>query len=340
MQCCAIRTACGKIAFLSVSWWPAASYIAHASIEMAGGRPRWRRKDTRLVVTGWLRVAVAAFTDGERLRGDFAVVPKPRRSQFVVSGRYRLYKPHVVFASGAPVILGRRRSAANTGRRRRNVGRGHGRRRNGEAVSLVRLAGVVADSHKIRTEVFAGVEAQGGGVVTAGCGDRHRIGRNDLDFGFGSVVRVDLRDSGQERRVPLFLRRLHAVTIRERRRAVVQSPGAATANQSTGISIIVQAKPYFVQYKCFGANRALVQAMSLGGKGSIRRQCPPSLLYPPNLVMPRKISFKHIIKTKVFPLKMYFAPEHLKPDYGPALVQPIRNLKCRFRTDSFQGRNS
>jgi len=49
---------------------------------------------------------------------------------------------------------------------------------------------------------------------------------------------------------------------------------------------------------------------------------------PPKFVVPRKICFKHAIKTKILPPKMYFAPQSLKPDYGPGfpMEAAMRNL--------------
>ena len=43
---------------------------------------------------------------------------------------------------------------------------------------------------------------------------------------------------------------------------------------------------------------------------------PKSFLFTPNFVVLRKISFKRMIKIKIFPPKMYFAPQTLKPVYG------------------------
>ena len=39
--------------------------------------------------------------------------------------------------------------------------------------------------------------------------------------------------------------------------------------------------------------------------------------WPQNFVVSRKIYFNHMIKTKLFPPKMYFAPQTPKPGYGP-----------------------
>jgi len=46
--------------------------------------------------------------------------------------------------------------------------------------------------------------------------------------------------------------------------------------------------------------------------GDIRGQLPKAFLFPPNFVVLKTICFKHMIKTKSSPLKMYFAPPNLK----------------------------
>jgi len=43
---------------------------------------------------------------------------------------------------------------------------------------------------------------------------------------------------------------------------------------------------------------------------------PPTFCVPPNFVVPRKICFTHVIKTKFLPPIIYFSPANLK-SYGP-----------------------
>jgi len=68
-----------------------------------------------------------------------------------------------------------------------------------------------------------------------------------------------------------------------------------------------------------------VQARRHGG---IRGQLPPNLFYAPlNFVVLRKICFKHIIKTKIFPPKMYFSPQTLKLGYGPGSDKIVSEVR-------------
>jgi len=49
---------------------------------------------------------------------------------------------------------------------------------------------------------------------------------------------------------------------------------------------------------------------------------------PPKFSCPQKICFKHMIKNKnIFPLKMYFSPPTLKPDYGPSSAKIVSAIR-------------
>jgi len=59
----------------------------------------------------------------------------------------------------------------------------------------------------------------------------------------------------------------------------------------------------------------------------IRGQLHPNLFCAlPNFAMLRKICVKHIMRTKFFPLKIYRAPQTLKPGYGPDSAKIVSAL--------------
>jgi len=47
----------------------------------------------------------------------------------------------------------------------------------------------------------------------------------------------------------------------------------------------------------------------------------------PSFVVLRKICFKHMIKTKIVRLQMYFAPQTLKPGYGPGSAKIVPEIR-------------
>jgi len=53
---------------------------------------------------------------------------------------------------------------------------------------------------------------------------------------------------------------------------------------------------------------------------------PPKIFVLPNFIVSRKISFKHLIKTKSFSLKNASFPQTLKPGYRPVLHSYARQL--------------
>jgi len=65
-------------------------------------------------------------------------------------------------------------------------------------------------------------------------------------------------------------------------------------------------------------------ADTVGHSGSVT----PNLFFAlPNFVVLRKICFKHMIKSKIFRLKMYFAPQTLKPGYGPGYAEIVSAIR-------------
>jgi len=70
--------------------------------------------------------------------------------------------------------------------------------------------------------------------------------------------------------------------------------------------------------------------------GDIRGQLPQSFLCPPNCVVLRTICFKHMIKQNLSPLKMYFAPQTLKPGYGHGSAKIVPAI----RTFCFEGHSA
>jgi len=61
--------------------------------------------------------------------------------------------------------------------------------------------------------------------------------------------------------------------------------------------------------------------------GAFGGNYPQIFIVPPNFVVLRKICFKHMIKTKSFPLKMHFAPQTSKPDCGPGSAKIVSAIR-------------
>ena len=74
--------------------------------------------------------------------------------------------------------------------------------------------------------------------------------------------------------------------------------------------------------------------------GCVRRQSLPNFFWPSNFVMPRKMCSKRVLQTKIFPRKVHFRLQTLKPGYGPDFspseifwtpTSSDRNWKARAR---------
>jgi len=58
-------------------------------------------------------------------------------------------------------------------------------------------------------------------------------------------------------------------------------------------------------------------------RGAFGASYPPKFLSPPNFVVPTKICFKHVIKTKF----LIFPPQTLKPGYRPGSVKTVPAIR-------------
>ena len=67
--------------------------------------------------------------------------------------------------------------------------------------------------------------------------------------------------------------------------------------------------------KCEAAAQRVLIHLTMCSCTARRRPVAP----PKNFVVPRKICFKHIIKTNIAPKMVFCHPETLKPGYGPGL---------------------
>jgi len=62
--------------------------------------------------------------------------------------------------------------------------------------------------------------------------------------------------------------------------------------------------------------------------GGIWRQLLPNLFCAsPNFVVLRKVCFKHIIITKIFPLKVYVTTQTLKLGYGSGSAKTVSTIR-------------
>jgi len=59
--------------------------------------------------------------------------------------------------------------------------------------------------------------------------------------------------------------------------------------------------------------------------GAFRSSYPQIFLFPPKFCCAQKTCFKHMIK--IFPLKLYLAPQTLKPGYGPGSAKIVSAIR-------------
>ena len=82
------------------------------------------------------------------------------------------------------------------------------------------------------------------------------------------------------------------------------------------------------------------QARTLGGNSGT--MATKYFCASPNFVVTRKISFKHIIKTKIFPPETDFASKTLKPNFGPGFRTTWNSCvhtRRQLKTQSFSWRS-
>ena len=61
--------------------------------------------------------------------------------------------------------------------------------------------------------------------------------------------------------------------------------------------------------------------------GYSREVTPNLFCVLPNFIVLPKNCFKHMIKTKIFPHKMYFLPQTLKRGYGPSSAKIVSAIR-------------